>query len=126
MILTAAEQHLIHMLRAAGRPHPGGDLTVTVRARRGAYAVYINTHDGPSGGLGHGENFDKAWEDVTALRSRAVRAAPTNKPMSGYDPNIVRSPRALLNDPRIARADASAGLKGCSPAPRSSHRRARS
>ena len=72
MILTAAEQHLIRMLRAAGRPHPGGDLTVTVRARRGAYAVYINTHDGPSGGLGHGGNFDKAWEDVTALRARAV------------------------------------------------------
>jgi hypothetical protein len=33
--------------------------------------VYINTHDGPTGGLGHGENFDKAWDDVTSLRAPA-------------------------------------------------------
>ena len=72
MILTAAEQQLINILRAAGRPHPGGELSVTIRVRRRAYAVHINTHDGPSNGLGHGESFDEAWNDVTALRTRVV------------------------------------------------------
>lgn len=63
MILTAAETQLIHILRAAG----DHDLTLTIRVRDHRYAVGLASHDsGPGIGIGSGETFDAAWENITA------------------------------------------------------------
>jgi hypothetical protein len=63
MILSAAEKQLLRIIRAAHRH----DLTLTVRVRNGHYTVRITTYDdgGPGAGIGYGESFEAAWDDVT-------------------------------------------------------------
>jgi hypothetical protein len=67
MILSAAEQQLIRIIRAAR----GHQLTITIRVRDGRHSVRITTYDGgPDTGLGYGNSFDTAWHDVTAVQAR--------------------------------------------------------
>ena len=69
MILTAAEQQLIRMIRAAHNH----DLNLAIRTRDGRYTVHITTYDGgPGTGLGEGISFDTAWHDVSEERARQV------------------------------------------------------
>jgi hypothetical protein len=69
MILSAAEQQLVHIIRA-GR---GRNLTLTVRVRDRRYSVRIASHDGgPGTGIGFGDSFDAAWRDITEIRARAA------------------------------------------------------
>ena len=69
MILSAAEQQLIRIIRAAHRR----DLTLTVPVRDGRFTVRMNAYDaGPSAGIGYGKAFEAAWHDVTELRAQRV------------------------------------------------------
>jgi hypothetical protein len=57
MILSAAEQQLVHIIRA-GR---GRNVTLTVRVRDRRYSVRLASHDdGPGTGIGFGDSFDAA------------------------------------------------------------------
>jgi hypothetical protein len=69
MQLTTAEQQLISIIRAA----KGRDLTVTVLVRGDRYTVRLATSEGgPGEGIGIGDSFDEAWNDITPAHQRRV------------------------------------------------------
>ena len=67
MQLTPAEAQLISILRAA----KGRDLTVTVLVRGDRYTLRLATSEGgPGEGIGIGNTFDEAWNDITPAHQR--------------------------------------------------------
>ena len=67
MQLTPAEQQLISIIRAA----KGRDLTITVLVRGDRYTLRLATSEGgPGEGIGIGNTFDEAWNDITPARQR--------------------------------------------------------
>jgi len=67
MQLTPAEAQLISILRAA----KGRDLTVTVLVRGDRYTLRLATSEGgPGEGIGIGNTFDEAWNDIAPTHRR--------------------------------------------------------